>query len=175
MSIGDTVTVEAFPEPPEHEGKTFEYWSVNGSEFFGSSYYLTGDTTFRRRIQQRSLHGKLLFGTHRRTHRNTTGCRTEIPLSEFPKAPDAVGYNFAEWQYADGSAVSGSINVTENTSCYAAYEAKMYTVKFWDNHTDVILQYDSVPYGTVIRAEDFPNTLNMKAMILRDGTATASS
>ena len=35
MSIGDTVMAEAFPEPPEHEGKTFEYWSVNGSEFFG--------------------------------------------------------------------------------------------------------------------------------------------
>ena len=32
----------------------------------------------------------------------------------------------------------------------------MYTVKFWDNHTDVILRTDTVPYGTVIKAEDFP-------------------
>lgn len=157
MPIGDTVMAEAFPEPPEHEGKTFEYWSVNGSEFFGSSYYLTGDTTFRAEYSNEvytvsfysGLTGELI-GTR------TAEYGTEIPLSEFPKAPDAVGYNFAEWQYADGSAVSGSINVTENTSCYAAYEAKMYTVKFWDNHTDVILRTDTVPYGTVIKAEDFP-------------------
>lgn len=157
MPIGDTVMAEAFPEPPEHEGKTFEYWSVNGSEFFGSSYYLTGDTTFRAEYSNEvytvsfysGLTGELI-GTR------TAEYGTEIPLSEFPKAPDAVGYNFAEWQYADGSAVSGSINVTENTSCYAAYEAKMYTVKFWDDHTDVILRTDTVPYGTVIKAEDFP-------------------
>lgn len=32
----------------------------------------------------------------------------------------------------------------------------MYTVKFWDDHTDVILRTDTVPYGTVIKAEDFP-------------------
>lgn len=88
MSIGDTVMAEAFPEPPEHEGKTFEYWSVNGSEFFGSSYYLTGDTTFRAEYSNEvytvsfysGLTGELI-GTR------TAEYGTEIPCPNFRKLP----------------------------------------------------------------------------------------
>lgn len=51
----------------------------------------------------------------------------------------------------------------------------MYTVKFWDDHTDVILRTDTVPYGTVIKAEDFPEHIEHEGYDFKDGTATASS
>lgn len=157
VSVGETITRDIFPTPAEHVGKEFLYWSVNGDEFFGSSYYVQEDTTFRAEYSNASFE----VNFYSSVNGNSLGSRTveygtQISLSEFPQAPTTIGYSFVGWQDEDGNPVSESVTITGNANFYAVYEPNNYTVTFYDNRTNVTLSTVTVPFGTEIALEDFP-------------------
>lgn len=88
-----------------------------------------------------------------------------IATVQFAKVPTMEGYDFAGWQTSDGGTLyteesaNKDINLSENVTLYAKWEAKHYTVKFHPNtgsDTETVVEQE-IPYdkSTQLTANSF--------------------
>lgn len=126
------------PDPPEHDGYEFSYWSSDG-------YYITEDTTIEAYYE--SVQYTVDFYAIDENGNDLQWIDTQnYYYGDYiycPSEPDIDGYEFSYWQGADDS-VTGDITV------YAVYERRQYEVTFIDSIYDYYIYSTYVYYGEAV-------------------------
>ncbi len=132
--FGQPLTVPAVPEREDH---VFADWyaSAAGADKYDFSAPVTGNTRIYARWTQ-----TVATVTFDGNHEGAAASQSKVDIGASVKAPkekpEREGYDFADW-YSDAACTQAfdfGTPITDDTTLYAGWTAKEYTVKFYANY-----------------------------------------
>jgi uncharacterized repeat protein (TIGR02543 family) len=140
VSFGSAIGTAAFPANPSRTGYDFAGWNTRADgtgTAFSSATVVTANTTVYAQWTARTY--TVSFDRNGGdTAADPAGKTVTVPnpLGDLPAPPTRTGYDFTGWNTrADGTgtAVTSETAVTANTTVYAQWRVRIYTVTFMRN------------------------------------------
>ena len=145
------------PDAPSCDGYTFIGWYADEdySKPFDFSTPITKDTTVYVKWEKNPM---VSFAS------NVDGWKQSAQYVEYntaidtPDTPELEGYNFVGWYKDAGYSTKYDFNsaITADTTIYAKWEIKTYTVTFNSNGGSSVASYQRIPHGSKIDAPNAP-------------------